>query len=168
MENRENLMLCDRIVTHSSDTDAMPDVAADDDLDVDWWELDRRAFRKTTRAGRDVRVLLSLGMRLRHGDLLTDADGRVHIEVCVAPCELLIVRPRNLTEMGLLTLEIGNLHIPAEIIDGTCRLPINGPAEAAIARLGLPCSREHGRLQPIPCLGMPELRISPALHITRA
>jgi len=156
-------MFCDRIVIQSNDGEPLRE--ADDYLDVEWWELDRRALRKTTRGGRSIRILLPLGSAIQHGDLLSDGDGSVLIQACVIPRELLIIRPRDSTEMGLLALEMGNLHIPTEIVDCTIRVSADGPAEEVAAELGIPYERQLARLQPRRCAGMPEVQMSSNFRI---
>ncbi|HEX4796025.1 MAG TPA: urease accessory protein UreE [Humisphaera sp.] len=156
-------MFCDRIVTRTIDDDAPRE--ADDYLDVEWWELDRRALRKTTRGGKSIRILLPLGSIIHHGDLLSDGEASVLIQACVIPCEVLIIRPRDSVEMGLLALEIGNLHIPAQIVDCTMRVPADGPAEAVAAGLGIPCERQLVRLEPRRCAGMPQVQLSADFRI---
>jgi urease accessory protein UreE len=132
----------------------------EDHIDVEWWELDRRALRKTTQGGRQIRVLLPIGQVLRDGAVLSDSQGQSRIRVCLLPCELLVILPRDAGEMGVLALELGNLHIPAEVIDGTVHVIADGPAEAIASDLGIPCRRQLGLFHPRRCAGMPELQIS--------
>jgi urease accessory protein len=150
-------MLCDQIASRNDSDERLH---VDDFLDLEWWELDRRAIRKVTRDGRELRVLLPLGSAVRHGDVLSNAQSAVRIQVCVKPCGLLIVRPRDSMEMGILALEIGNLHIPAEIVECTMRVIADGPAEEVVTRLGLPFEKRLARLHPRRCAGMPEIRVS--------
>ena len=159
-------MLCDRIVAppaNSADSWNPPD----DYVDLEWWELHQRALRKSTRCGSELRILLPLGALLHDGDRLSDPQASIQIQVCVVPRELLIIRPRDCSEMGLLALEIGNLHIPAQIVDCTMRVPADGPAEAVAVGLGLPYEREVARLEPHRCAGMPDLQINPEMSVTR-
>ena len=163
---RESTMLCDRIVTPGANgADSWN--APDDYVDLEWWELHQRALRKSTRCGSEIRILLPLGALLHNGDRISDAQGKVQIQVCVVPQELIIIRPRDASEMGLLALEIGNLHIPAQIVDCTMRVPADGPAEAVAVELGLPYEREVARLEPHRCAGMPDLQISPDITVLR-
>jgi urease accessory protein UreE len=153
------LPVYDRIVREDESGCDVP-TRADEQLEVEWWELDRRALRKTTRSGRQVRILLALGEALHDGVLLSDSEGRSAIRVCLVPCELLVMLPRNPGEMGVLALELGNLHVPAEVVDGSVRDVADGPAEAVAAGLGIPFRREVGLFHPRRCAGMPELRMS--------
>ena len=158
--------LYDRIL-HEELSDAQRSHAVDDHVHLQWWELDRRALRKTTRSGRPIRILLPLGETIRDGALLSDAQGRSLVRVYLDPCELLVILPRDPGEMGVLALEMGNLHIPAEVVDGTVRVVADGPAEAVVSGLGSPFRREVGLFHPRRCAGMPELRISPDFRTIR-
>jgi urease accessory protein UreE len=141
------------------------DCLCNDELELAWWDLDRRAFRKTTRAGTMVRVLLSPGRDLRHGDVLSDADVMLRVGVSVKPSEILVVRPPDASAMGVLALELGNLHIPTEIVDGILRTISDGPSEQVISRLGLAFERQIIRFQPRRCAGMPQVRLSDDLRV---
>jgi urease accessory protein UreE len=132
----------------------------DDELELAWWELDRRAFQKTTRAGVAVRILMPRGRDLRHGDVLTCADATLRAGVHVKSCEALVVRPPDASAMGVLALELGNLHLPTEIIDGVLRTIPDGPAEQAISQLGLAFERQVICFQPRRCAGVPQVRLS--------
>lgn len=154
------IALYDRVIREKGSARDGPR-GAGDEIDVYWWELDRRALRKTTRGGSQIRILLPLGESLRDGDLLSDSAGRSPIRVCLIPCDLLVILPATVAEMGALALELGNLHVPAEVADGTVRVVADGPAEAVASTLGIPFRREVGLFAPRRCAGMPELRISP-------
>ena len=55
-----------------------------------------------------------------------------------APQSLLIARPRSGAELARLAFEIGNLHVPAEILDHEIRVLGDGPIEEVLERLGVP------------------------------
>ena len=150
-------MLLDRVLA--------VDGPCDDELELAWWELDRRAFQKTTRAGAMVRVVLPRVCCLRHGNVLSGADATVRVGVRVKPCEVLMVQPPDSTAMGLLSLELGNLHILTEIVDGVLRTIPDGPAEQACSQLGLAFERQVVRFQPRRCAGMPQVRLSNGFRV---
>src|SRR4051812_38382888 len=107
-------MLCDRILGNLSDPGGARWLAKrPDPIDVLWHECASRAMRKTSRAGRSFRILLQLGVTLRHGDILAE-DATSIAAVHVVPAEVLVARPRNMREMAAVALEIGNLHAPAQ------------------------------------------------------
>src|ERR1700678_2656667 len=151
-------MLCERIL---GNVQASPALFSSpprrcDELEIRWWELDRRALRNVTRSGRNVRILLPLGQALADGDVLFD-DGQTIIVLRVASAGVLVVRPSDSTEMGIVALVAGNLHAPAEVIDGQILIAPDGPVEAALAELGIAFERQVRRFRPRRCAGMPEL-----------
>jgi urease accessory protein UreE len=119
-------------------------------LPLSWDECLRRALRGRTRGGRDVRLLLPPGLRLRHGDvLLRSASGAVLLAVDVKPCELLRARPGSVGELAALAYELGNLHAPVQILDANALLTIpDGPIEALLGDLNLPYAVTFRRFEP--------------------
>ncbi|HZK83002.1 MAG TPA: urease accessory protein UreE [Humisphaera sp.] len=159
-------MFCERVL---GNLDADPIAFATparqvDELELAWWELDKRALRKVTPGGREVRILLPIGQFLAPGDVIHD-DGAVIVVVRLAECEALVVRPRSPLEMGCAALEIGNLHAPAEVIGDEIIVVADGPVEGALNALGIPYERTIFRLHPRRCAGMPTLTASPRLEI---
>ena len=159
-------MLCERIL---GNVEADPSLLSSpprrpDELEIRWWELDRRALRKTTTGGRDVRVLLPLGQALADGDVLYD-NGETLIVLRVIPEEVIVVRPRDMAEMGIVALVTGNLHAPAEILADDILIAPDGPVEAALSELGIAYQRQVRAFHPRRCAGMPTLQISPGLEV---
>jgi urease accessory protein len=156
-------MLCDRLLTQSD----FPLGEIHDYLDLDWWELDRRALRKSSRHGQTLRILLPLGSTLSHGSILTDSAGQLKIQVQVKPCEVFVVHPRDAEEMSNIALELGNLHAPTEITHSAIHTVIDGPVEELIVNMKVPFERQVVRFCPRRCVGMPELKIAAQLQIVR-
>jgi urease accessory protein len=154
-------MLCNRVV-NVADPSAL---SVDDRVDLEWWELQRRALRKVSREGRNLRILLPLGAVLFDGALLSDESGAAVIEVQVRPCEVLVIYPRDANELANLALELGNLHSPSEIVDGVIRTVIDGPVEALVADLGARSERQTVKFNPRRCVGMPEVRVSADVRV---
>ena len=84
-------------------------------LDLSWQECRQRALRKRTRGGRDVRLLLRLGVMLRHGDILRRGQ------------DLIVVEPSHLARLvfddGLTQrdLAVAGHDGPAAVADGEHR-----------------------------------------------
>src|SRR5579871_1368514 len=102
-------MLCDRLLPITTATSHI-----DDHVDVDWWDLDRRAFRKTTRSNQPIRILLPLGLFLHDGALLTNESHSPVFQIHLRETEVLVISPRTEAELANLCLELGNLHAPTE------------------------------------------------------
>jgi urease accessory protein len=160
-------MLCDRILGNMEEGSLGNISRTEDALELHWWECWKRALRKQTAGGRDVRVLLPIGKALQHGDVVYD-DGDTRIVVRVLPCEVLVVRPWDLEEMGVLMLELGNLHAPAEVSAGDVLVAADGPVEAVLVDLGLPFEAETRRFAPRRCVGMPAFEPAAEFAAARA
>jgi urease accessory protein len=104
------------------------------------------------------------GIVLRHGDILFD-DTQMRLVVEVVPSEVLVVKPRSVTELGRLAFEFGNLHVPAELHHEEIRVSPDGPVIEVIERLGVPSTLETRRFQPIFAAG--GVTLSPNLRIVR-
>jgi urease accessory protein len=135
-----------------------------DEFPLHWWELERRAFRKTTRDGKSIRVLLPLGQFLSDDDVLFD-DGAALVVVRMIACEIWVVHTRDSAEMGRVALEIGNLHAPAEIVGAEILIAPDGPVEAALREMGIGFERQVRRFRPQRCTGMPTFRISQQFEV---
>ena len=137
-----------------------------DTVDVCWQELHQRALRKVSRTGRPVRILLSNQDRLRHGDILGDESGSgPPVVVRLTPAEILVARVSNPGAMGIVALELGNLHVPVEILGEELLIAPDGPAEGVLATHGIPAKRQVRQFHPRRCAGMPEILVSPRLRI---
>lgn len=142
-------MLSDRILGNVNDDPPTGPWSGrrQDVVDVRWHECGRRALRKTTRGGRPLRILLPLGVGLRHGDVLADLGDGIAV-VHVEPAEVLVVRPRDPAELARVALEIGNLHAPVAVEGGDLIVIPDGPVEAVLGELGVPHDRQHRRFVP--------------------
>ena len=167
-------MLFDRVIRNLADADGPEAFDCDrepadgrrDVVDLTWAECARRAVRATSRAGRKVGLVLPLGQPVRHGDvLLEDAD--VMLVVNVVPCRVLVARPRDAREMGVLACELGNLHVPVEVADGELLTPPDGPSRAAVERLGIPFAEEIRRFAPLRISVLTAVGVSADLKVTR-
>lgn len=138
-----------------------------DDVELRWWELGRRAIRKTSRQGRDVRVLLPLGPGLQDGDVLLD-DGQTLLVIRSAPCEVLVIEPATLADAARVALVLGNLHAPTEVDAETVVTVADGPIEAALAELAIGYTRQIRRFRPMQCPGAPQVVVCQSLQVSRA
>ena len=108
---------------------------AQDEVSFAWTEAHRRFLRKSSRAGREVGILLPLGTRLREGDLLF-ADRQLLLIARLLPTPLLVVtcpHPRRLAEWAY---KLGEEHWPIEIRDDgrTLLLPDDDVLRAWLCR----------------------------------
>ena len=164
-------MLCDRILGNV-DTDAAGRYASRsrDALELTWRECARRAVRGRTEGGRTVGVLLPLGTHLRHGDVLAD-DGDVGlVVVTVVPCETWVADFADPASMAMASLELGNLHVPVEVIAPLRLVTIpDGPIRGVLDRLASSWRAEVRRFQPLRATVSGEsLQLSERFSVVRA
>lgn len=126
------------------------EAAGIDWLDLTWVECGRRALRKITRGGRELRILLRLGITLFHRDMLwRSADGDNTIAVHVIPADVLILSPTDAHHLAAATFELGNLHAAVELLPGNrIATAFDGPALGVCEKLKIPHEVRSHRFQP--------------------
>ena len=97
-------------------------------IELDWEELSKRILRKVTDQGTDVAISLDdhdhghddhdhhhhEPQTLQYGDLLfEDNERRIAVRTKMEP--VIVISPKNMTEMGKTVFELGNRHTPALI-----------------------------------------------------
>lgn len=132
-------MLCDRILGNIRDRSADAPI---DWIDLQWSDCIKRALRKLSRAGRDVTILLAPGVGMNDGDILWE-DPLVRLVVHVVPCEVLVISPASLEEMGRMALELGNLHAPTQVSGDQILTIPDGPVEQVLDRLNISRDRDE-------------------------
>lgn len=102
-------------------------------IELDWEELSKRILRKETDQGTDVALSLEQQEHhddhehhdhddhhhhehqpLQYGDILFEDDSR-RIAVRTKMEPVIVISPKNMTEMGKTAFELGNRHTPALI-----------------------------------------------------
>jgi urease accessory protein UreE len=141
-------MLCERILGNL-DLEPAPNDGIDW-LDLSWFECAQRAFARKSRGGTSIRILLSVGQHLRHGDILVRDASSITVAVNLIPTDVLVARPRSLCEMGQLAVEFGNLHQPVQITADELIVLFDGPTEGVLNRNSVPHLREKRRFVPEP------------------
>lgn len=80
-------------------------------LDSD--DLLKRIIRVTSDHGHEHGISLEKGSKLKDGDILFN-DGHNLIIVKVNSEDVLVIKPRDITEMGKIAHQLGNKHLPAQ------------------------------------------------------
>jgi urease accessory protein len=118
-------------------------------IEISWTQCAARAFRKTSRGGREVRFLLRLGVVLKHGDVIwRSEDGQACIAVDVTPCAVLAGKPASVAAAVAIAFELGNLHLPLQFTDGELISIDDGPVQEVFDCVGVPCTRQIRRFEP--------------------
>ena len=85
-------------------------------IELDWEELSKRILRTETDNGTDIALRLNQEEPLQYGDILfEDAERRIAIRTKMEP--VIVISPKNMTEMGKAAFELGNRHTPSLIDD---------------------------------------------------
>lgn len=96
-------------------------------LQLQWYETTRRIQRRQTVSGRELALrLLKQGQRLQQGDVVW-MDDATAVVVDILPCEVIVVTPASMLEMGTICYEIGNKHLPVFIQDNEVLIPMEEP-----------------------------------------
>lgn len=162
-------MICDQILGNVDDHQTAWSGTARDVVELTWFECFRRAVKKRTAGGRTIRLLPPLGTTVRHGDVIArDDDAQLIVVVQVTPCELLLARPADLATMARVAAELGNLHIPLEVLpDGVLRILPDGPADGVLRRYGVVYERVTDRFAPLRASVPEEFRLADDFKLTR-
>lgn len=117
-----------------------------DRLPLEWYEAKKRIMHKRSQAGTEVAIkFLGGGQNLTQGDILF-ADDRTIIAVDILPCEVTIIRPKNMFEMASVCYEIGNKHLPLFYEDDEVLVPFEAPLFRLLAASGYEVEQGHRKL----------------------
>jgi urease accessory protein len=112
------------------------------------WEQRQKSRQKLhTQQGLEVALALPTGSRLQTGDLLPTAEG--WIEVVLAQEDVLMIRPRSLQETAFVAYQIGNRHLPLEIVDAGLKTLYEPVLEAYLRQQGIPVERTQLPFTPV-------------------
>lgn len=98
-----------------------------DFLELEWFETSKRIQNKVTNSGTKIAIkFLKEGQRLSQDDVLFK-DNKKAIVIDIRECEVIMVEPTSLLEMGTLCYEVGNKHVPIFIQDNQVLIPFEEP-----------------------------------------
>jgi urease accessory protein UreE len=137
---------------------------------VDWIDLtlmqcQRRALRTRSRGGQEVKILLQLGEKLQHGDIVWPRTGdQPLLAINILPMDLIVGRSSDATQLALLAFALGNLHMPIELRANEIIAPNDGPVLDAFEKSGIAFSICRRRFNPS---AMGDPGASPALTVSQ-
>lgn len=155
-------MLCDRVLRNLGDDTPAGGIA----IPLTWQECRSRALAKPLPDGDTLRILLSPGVVLQHGDVLHEADGKL-IYITLRPAEVLRAEIANQAELLRVVYALGNLHFPLQIDGHMILTPADGPARAVFRELGITATTVQRRFQPLPLPNGVSFRLSGEFSVVR-
>lgn len=115
-------------------------------LQIEWFEANKRIQRRKTDKGTDVAIrFLKEGQRLKQDDIVYMDDNKA-IVVDILPCDAIQVTPHNMQEMGSVSYEIGNKHLPVFIQNDLVLIPYEEPIFRWLNASGYHTEKVHVKL----------------------
>ena len=106
-------MLIEKIIRNIGDTEEIPGKRIEW-VELEWEELSKRILRTETTEGTDIALRIDQEEPLKYGDLLFEDDERC-IVIRTKMESVIVIRPKDMVEMGKAAFELGNRHTPALI-----------------------------------------------------
>ncbi|MGI4799427.1 MAG: urease accessory protein UreE [Janthinobacterium lividum] len=107
----------------------------DDTVLIDFDRRYRRRHVLTTASGTEILLDLPQAVRLRDGDGLALADGRM-VRVVAAPEKLLEIHAHGPAELVRIAWHLGNRHLPVQLLGDRIRIRADHVIEEMVHGLG--------------------------------
>ncbi|MFJ7826277.1 urease accessory protein UreE [Psychrobacillus sp. NPDC096623] len=140
-------MIIEKIVGHIDELDS--DIVAHihkEKVFLESSDLVKRIQRVKTDHGREIGLRLSESRDLNAGDILY-MDEKNIILIEVYPDDVIVIKPRNLNEMGTIAHQLGNRHLPAQFEEDKMLVQYDYLVEELLGELGLPYVREKRKVK---------------------
>ncbi|HEY2420587.1 MAG TPA: urease accessory protein UreE [Neobacillus sp.] len=108
--------------------------------------LMKRIQRVKTDHGREIGIRLKEPRDLAAGDVLF-MDDRNMIVIDVVADDLLVIRPRNLNDMGNIAHQLGNRHLPAQFENNEMMVQYDYLVEDLLKELQIPYAHENRKVK---------------------
>ena len=108
-------------------------------------DLVKRIQRVKTDHGNEIGIRLKQPIDLQYGDILYQDETNM-IVVDVNSEDLLVIKPRNLKEMGDIAHQLGNRHLPAQFTDTEMLVQYDYLVEDLLKQLGIPFNHEDRKV----------------------
>ncbi len=102
----------------------------------------KRILRVTSDHNRECGITLENGKNLKDGDILYKADNKL-IVVKVNSEDVLVIKPKTITEMGVIAHALGNRHLQAQFEDDKMIIQYDRLVEEELKRDNINYSREN-------------------------
>lgn len=109
-------------------------------------QLVKRIQRLTTDHDREIGLRLKEHKDLENGDILFMDDKNI-IAISVLTDDLLVIRPKDIEEMGRVAHELGNRHLPAKFEGNEMLIQYDYVIEDFLKGMGLDFVREERQIK---------------------
>ena len=106
----------------------------------------KRIMRVNSDHNHEYGIALSENVELKDGDILYHDDKNMII-VKIKSDDVLVIRPTNITEMGIIAHSLGNRHLQAQFEDGKMIIQYDPLVEGELKRDNINYSRENLKLK---------------------
>lgn len=106
----------------------------------------KRIMRVNSDHNHEYGIALSENIELKDGDILYHDDKNMII-VKIKSDDVLVIRPTNITEMGIIAHSLGNRHLQAQFEDGKMIIQYDALVEGELKRDKINYSRENLKLK---------------------
>lgn len=113
---------------------------------IDNEDLSKRILKVKSDHNREYGISLDNGSKLRDGDLLLKEDNKL-IVIKVNNEDVLVIKPDNITAMGIIAHNLGNRHLQAQFEDGKMIIQYDRLVEEELKRDNINYSREQLKLK---------------------
>jgi urease accessory protein len=118
-----------------------------DRVSLTWDERQKSRQKLRTAEGKEIALALPTGTRLNAGDLLPIEAG--WIEVCLAPEDVMLIKPRTLEETAFVAYQIGNRHLALEIIEDGLKTLYEPVLASYLRQHGIPVEQTQLPFTPV-------------------
>ena len=106
----------------------------------------KRILRVTSDHNREYGIALEKNEKLRDGDIVYK-DNKNIIVVKIKGDDVLVIKPKDITEMGIIAHSLGNRHLQAQFEDGKMIIQYDALVEEELKKDGINYSIENLKLK---------------------
>ncbi|MGM8365746.1 urease accessory protein UreE [Virgibacillus sp. W0181] len=140
-------MIIEEIVANIDDLDATElEKRHKEKVYLESAHLMKRIQRVKTDHNRELGIRLKNPKDLEAGDVLFMDDENMII-IDVLSDDLLVIRPRNMNEMGTIAHELGNRHLPAQFDEDAMLVQYDYLVEELLLEMNIPFAREERKVE---------------------
>lgn len=140
-------MIIDEVITNIRDLDASEiEKRHKEKVYLESAHLVKRIQRVKTDHDREIGIRLKNPKDLEAGDVLFMDDENMII-IDVLSDDLLVIKPRDMNEMGTIAHQLGNRHLPAQFQGNDMLVQYDYLVEELLQEMDIPFAREERKVQ---------------------